>query len=205
MKVKICGITNLEDALLCESLGAYMLGFIFYKKSKRYVEPAMVKSITNKLNKSTLKVGVFVDTPFDQINSISKESGLDFVQLHGSESIEYKKQINIPLIKAIKIKEKYDEQLVNDWEDVTILFDTYNDKLVGGTGISFNHNLIPSVMYKKSIIAGGIGINNIEQILNRNELPFAIDVSSSLEEYEGKKDKNKVNKFFEIINMSKRC
>lgn len=205
MKVKICGITNLEDALLCESFGADMLGFIFYKKSKRYVDPTIAKSICKQLNTSIKKVGVFVDSPFDEINIISKESELDLVQLHGSESIDYKNKLCLPIIKAIKIKGHYDEQLVNDWKDVTILFDTYNEKLVGGTGISFNHNLIPSVMYKKSIIAGGIGVNNIEQILNRNEQPFAIDVSSSLEEHEGKKDKNKVNKFFEIINKSKKC
>ena len=140
MKVKICGITNLEDALLCESLGADMLGFIFYKKSKRYVDPTIVKSICKQLNTSIKKVGVFVDSPFDEINIISKESGLDLVQLHGSESIEYKNQLTRPIIKAIKIKGHYDEQSVNNWEDVTILFDTYNEKLVGGTGISFNHN-----------------------------------------------------------------
>lgn len=94
MKVKVCGITNLDDALMCESFGADAIGFIFYKKSKRYIEPEKAKRIINHLNPFTIKVGVFVNESSYVINNIAEELKLNFVQLHGDETPAATKNFN---------------------------------------------------------------------------------------------------------------
>ena len=101
MKIKICGITNEEDALICEKLGVDYLGFIFYPKSKRFINYQKVKKIIQKLNVNVNKVGVFVDTKVEEINDIAREIGLTHVQLHGNEHPDEIKGIDFPVIKAL--------------------------------------------------------------------------------------------------------
>ncbi|MFH0735748.1 MAG: phosphoribosylanthranilate isomerase [bacterium] len=199
MKVKICGITNLEDALICQNAGADALGFIFYKSSKRYIEPGEVKKITSVLNPFVIKVGVFVNNTADEINLTCKLSGINMVQLHGDETHDICAKINLPIIKAIRIKDKFDIAEVTKWKDVVFLFDTYSNENYGGTGKQFDLELLPQKIYTKAIIAGGINCKNISSIMNKKYLPACIDLSSSVEIFPGKKDHKKIEEFFTII------
>ena len=103
--IKICGITNLKDAQLVEREGASAIGFIFYKKSPRYIEPEMACKIVDNVKGKISLVGVFVDESLNKIHEISRKVGLDFVQLHGNESSEYCKKVELPVIKAFRIDE----------------------------------------------------------------------------------------------------
>lgn len=203
MKIKTCGITNLEDALLCESEGADALGFILYKKSKRYIEPELVKKIISHLSPFIMKVGVFVNEPPDFINETVAYLNLNSVQLHGEESPEIARKINLPVIKSFRINNEFDFSVLQKYSDISFLFDTYSDSDYGGTGKIFNWELIPGEIRGKIILAGGVSINNIENIFN-NIKPAAVDLSSSIESEPGKKDKAKVKEFFKKINYLRR-
>ena len=199
MKIKTCGITNLDDALLCESEGADALGFIFYKKSKRYIEPELVKNIVKHLSPFTMKVGVFVNDSVDFINKTASELNLNAVQLHGEESPDIIEKINLPVIKSFRINNEFDFSILEKYSNNSFLFDTYSDSVYGGTGKIFNWELIPKEIKNKIILAGGISIDNIEDIFT-NVKPAAVDISSSLESEPGRKDKDKVKEFFKKIN-----
>lgn len=202
MKIKICGITNIEDALLCESEGADALGFIFFKKSKRYIEPNSAKEIINHLSPFTVKVGVFVNESADFINETAAHLNLNAVQLHGEESPEIIRKIDNQVIKSFRINNGFDFSILEKYSNNSFLFDTYSDLEYGGTGKSFNWKLIPDDLKNKIILAGGISILNIEDIFN-NIKPAAVDLSSSLESEPGKKDRKKVKEFFKKINYLK--
>lgn len=198
MKVKICGITNLEDALLCEKLGADTLGFIFYDKSKRHIQPNSAQDIIKMLSPFTLKVGVFVNEIPENINLISKLAGLNIVQLHGDETPKQISEINLPTIKAFRVNDDFDFNILNDFKNCYFLFDTYSISENGGTGKSFNWNIIPKHLKGKIILSGGISSANIQKIITEVN-PYAVDVSSSVEEYAGKKSEIKLKEFFNIL------
>ena len=164
MKVKICGITNIEDALLSYNLGADAVGFIFYKKSKRYIEPIKAKKIINQLPAFINKVGVFVNESAEEINKVSKEIKLNLVQLHGDETPEIVDQTDLPVIKAFRVKEIFDYSKLKNYKNCYFLLDAYDDKEYGGTGQNFNWNKIPEELKNKKILAGGISVENIEKI-----------------------------------------
>lgn len=198
MKVKICGITNIGDAKVCVDCGADALGFIFYKRSKRYIEPDKAKKIIDKLPFFVMKVGVFVDENLEKVNSVAKEIGLNAVQLHGNEDLGYCEKINFPVIKAIRVDDKLIENL-QKYSNYTILLDSKNEKEYGGTGKRFDWGLIPESNRNKVILAGGVTGENIDYIFNRIK-PQAVDLSSSLEKEPGIKDHEKVKSFFRKIN-----
>jgi phosphoribosylanthranilate isomerase len=198
LKVKVCGITNLEDALLCEAEGADALGFIFYNKSKRYIKPHTTKEIIKYLSPFTMKVGVFVNESPDFINETAGNLRLNAVQLHGEEAPDTVNRINFPVIKSFRINGEFDFSIVKQYPVSSFLFDTFSNSEYGGTGKTFNWKLIPDELKSKIILAGGISINNIEEIVN-NFKPAAVDLSSSLEDRPGKKDKEKVKEFFNKI------
>ena len=202
LKVKTCGITNLEDALLCESEGADALGFIFYKKSKRYIEPDSVKEIISRLSPFTMKVGVFVNDSPDLINKTADYLCLNAVQLHGEESPEIISKIFTPVIKSFRIYSGFNFSILENYSNSYFLFDTYSNAQYGGTGKAFNWQLIPEELKNKIILAGGISKDNIEDIFY-NIKPAAVDLSSSIESEPGKKDKKKVKEFFKKINNLK--
>lgn len=201
MKVKVCGITNIDDAKLCIDCGADALGFIFYKKSKRYIEPDNAKKIIDKLSFFVSKVGVFVNENFENVNSTAKNIGLNAVQLHGDESLDYCEKINHPVIKAIRVDEKLNENL-KKYSNYTILLDSKDNGEYGGTGKQFDWELIPEFYRDKIILAGGVSEENIDYIFNRIK-PQAVDLSSSLEKAPGIKDHAKVKSFFKKLDMLK--
>jgi len=195
VKVKICGITNLEDALLCEELGADAIGFIFYKHSKRYIDPKSAKEITRELLPFTLKVGVFVNEKIENIKSLSDLAGLNIVQLHGDETPNVISEINLPVIKAFRIKKGFDFNILNQFTNCSFLLDSFSTTQYGGTGQKFDWNIIPEEYRSKIILSGGVSSSNIQKIVTEIN-PYAVDVSSSLEKYPGKKSSEKLKEFF---------
>lgn len=198
MKVKICGITNIDDAKVCVDCGVDALGFIFYKKSKRNIEPDKAKMIIDSFPFFVFKVGVFVNEKVDRVNQIANELKLNAVQLHGDEDLNYCRKINYPVIKAIRVDDNLNENL-QKYSDYTILLDSKDQKEYGGTGQQFNWDLIPESSRNKIILAGGVSEENIEEIYNSIK-PQAVDLSSSLEKEPGTKDHEKVKSFFRKIN-----
>ncbi len=199
MKVKICGITNLEDAMLCESQGADAIGFIFYDKSKRFISPEKAKEIIKHLSPFTLKVGVFVNETSANIEETARKIKLNAVQLHGDETQKEIDAINLPVIKAVRIKSEDDYSKLAELNNCSILLDAFSEKEYGGTGKTIDWNLIPEDKRSKIILAGGISADNIEFVFN-NIKPAAVDLSSSLELTPGKKDETKIRLFFNKLN-----
>ncbi|MBU2493439.1 MAG: phosphoribosylanthranilate isomerase [Bacteroidetes bacterium] len=199
MKVKICGITNIEDALISADLGADALGFIFYNKSKRFIEYNNAVEIISLLPEGIKKIGVFVNAGHELINKVSAETGLTEVQLHGDETQEEIDKILLPVWKAFRVNEEFDFNILKEYTNCSYMLDTYSENEVGGTGKSFNWNIIPHEIRNNIILAGGITAAKIEEIY-KNISPAWIDVSSSLESYPGKKDKTKLTEFFNSIN-----
>lgn len=201
-KIKICGITNLEDARFVAGALVDYLGFIFYKKSPRYIEPAEAGAIINWIE-GPEKVGVFVNQPLDDVNKIAKETGLDYVQLHGEESPEYCELVDKPIIKVIHIEEETVGYLlkhqIEQYADVAdfLLFDTKIYGLWGGTGKSFDWNILNEMdLDIPFFLSGGLNEGNIRQAVETVE-PYAIDISSSLEEKPGLKDFRKIESFMD--------
>ncbi len=203
MKVKICGITNSADAILCEKLGADAIGFVFYSASKRQVMPEEAALIVRQLNPFIVKVGVFVDENPVLINDIVRTVGLNMVQLHGGETPEDISLINVPVIKSFRVNNNFDFSVLEYYSDSLILLDSFDKEEVGGTGKIFDWSIIPENLKSKIILAGGINSENIEDVFYKIK-PKAIDVSSSLEQFPGKKSKEKVIQFFNKINSLRR-
>jgi phosphoribosylanthranilate isomerase len=199
MKVKICGITSLDDALICEKEGADAIGFIFYRQSRRYILPKDAAEITKKLSPFTVKVGVFVNEKISVLSEILEKTKINVVQLHGDENENYSMQIKLPVIKSFRIKEGFDFDIITKYNNVNYLLDSFVENNYGGTGSSFNWELIPMNLRNKIILSGGISEKNIEYIF-KNIFPSAVDLSSSLESKPGKKDEWKVKSFFKKFN-----
>ena len=151
MKVKICGITNIEDALLACELGADAIGFIFYKNSTRFIEYEKAKSIIRSLPSSVLKVGVFVNEDSKTINKVSNEIGINNVQLHGEETPEFIKKIKLPIWKVFKVNEVFDFKIIGEYKNCGFMFDTFSKESYGGTGETFDWNIIPAELKSKTI------------------------------------------------------
>lgn len=200
MKVKVCGITNLEDAKFCCRLGADALGFIFYERSKRNIDFEDALAIISELPAFVSKVGVFVNEQADTINHIAQSVGLTHVQLHGNEEQLLIDKVNHPVIKAVRVKSNFDFSQLKPYSGCTILLDTFSDKELGGTGLTFDWNTIPIEIRSKVILAGGVSAQNIETIYKTIK-PQAVDISSSLESESGKKDETKVREFFRVLNQ----
>lgn len=199
MKVKICGITNLDDAKLSYELGADAIGFIFYEKSKRYIELEKAKEIIRQIPAFVLKVGVFVNESTDKINNIAKDVKLNLIQLHGNESPEIISDIDLPVIKVFRVSENFDYSIIMQYNNCSFLLDTYNKNEFGGTGQQFNWKNIPSEIKSEIILAGGISEKNID-LMYEEIKPYAVDISSSIENEPGKKDHKKLRQLFKKIN-----
>ncbi|MAO64743.1 MAG: phosphoribosylanthranilate isomerase [Balneola sp.] len=203
-KIKICGITNLEDARFAAGALVDYLGFIFYEPSPRYIEPGEAGAIINWIE-GPEKVGVFVNQPIDDVNSIARQTGLDYVQLHGDESPEYCELVDKPIIKVIHIEEESVDYLlkhqIQQYADVAdyLLFDTKIDGLWGGTGKSFDWSMITDLDVDiPFFLSGGLKAENIKEAIETVQ-PYAVDVSSSLEQKPGLKDFGKIESFMDEI------
>lgn len=198
VKVKICGITNLEDALLACELGADALGFVFHKPSSRYIEQQLAGEIMQSLPPFVAKVAVFVNLPIDRINALCQQLPLDAIQLHGDESPEFCRQVALPCLKAFRVKENFNVADLQDYQTAGYLLDTFvNGDTYGGTGVSFDWQIAKAAKrYGKIILSGGLNPGNVSNAM-RAVQPYAVDVSSGVEARPGKKDAAKLKSFFE--------
>ncbi len=200
-KVKICGITRLEDALLAEKLGANALGFIF-AKSPRQISVTDAAKITKQLSPFTHRVGVFVNQEIDIILNTVKQAKLSIVQLHGDEDTRIINALqDIVTIKAFQVNQDSDFTEIEKCPADAILLDAYSKKARGGLGKVFNWDIIPKKLRKKIILAGGIGADNVLKAINK-VCPMAVDASSLLEDTPGCKNHQKLKDFFNQIKLS---
>jgi len=204
LRVKICGLTSLEDARFVSGALADYLGFIFYEKSPRYIDPSRAGAIANWIE-GPETVGVFVNQPPDDVNQIVRHSGLDLVQLHGTESPEYCALMDKPVIKAFHVgsdttSEELKQMVQPYLEHVSyLLFDTKKQGFWGGTGESFDWGLLQEVSaLKPFFLSGGLNPDNIVQALQQVQ-PWAIDLSSGVEKAPGIKDYDKLERLFDTI------
>ena len=198
-KIKICGITNKKDAIDAAGLGVDMLGFVFYKKSKRYVEPKTVSDIIDELPGSISKVGVFVDEDREKVSEIAEDCLLDILQFHGDESADYCALFrdSHKVIKAFRIKDKKSLKTINDYDVDFYMLDTYSLLSKGGTGKSFDWKLIEGFEFLKPVIlSGGLTAGNVAEAIKKIS-PYGVDVSSGVEKAPGKKDADLMKKFVE--------
>lgn len=198
MRVKICGITNLKDALLCAGEGANALGFIFHAKSPRYIDPDEAAAIVRRLPPLVMAVGVFVNIPAESVNHAAQSCRLNAVQLHGDESPAYIRDIRYPVIKSFRIGPDFDFGRIDVYKENMILLDSFSKEMYGGTGKTFSWDSVPSDLRETCIFAGGIGSDNISRLM-KDFRPAGVDLSSSLESTPGKKDPQKVKLFFDTI------
>ena len=204
IQTKVCGITNISDALFSIKCGASAIGFVFYKKSERYISYNDAFDVIKYLPPGTAKIGVYVNEDAKMVNDSSKKLNLDYVQLHGDESASFCKDINFPIIKAFRIKDDSFKSQILKYNVSVFLFDTFTKKDFGGTGKIFNWELIKQGFQRPFIHSGGLNINNVLDAINVTN-PDAIDISSGLEDYPGKKDHEKIFEFFKLIrNTSKK-
>ena len=197
VRIKICGITNSEDALLAAELGAHALGFIFHKKSPRYVTPEKALSIIDQLPALVLTVGVFVDENPEAVREIAARAGLDWLQLHGNESPEYCRALDRRVIKAFRIKNEDSLADLARYQGAcqAFLLDTYKKGQIGGTGETFDWHLArQATKYGPIILAGGLTPENVAAAVKIAQ-PAAVDVASGVEAAPGKKDPEKLRAF----------
>jgi len=198
-KVKICGITNIEDAKNAVDAGADILGFNFYKESPRYIDPEKAKEIIETLSNNIQTAGVFVNSPIEEVNEITKTTEIDFIQLHGNEDEEFCGKVNGNVIKACKVKGK---ELIGYNKNVyAALFDSFDEELYGGTGKQFDLSYFKEKKAAgKTFIAGGVNVENVGEIL-KAAYPYCVDVCSGVEESKGKKDKGKMKELIKKVRL----
>jgi phosphoribosylanthranilate isomerase len=195
-KVKICGITNVEDALMAVEAGADMLGFVFYEKSPRFVNVMQAAAITAQLPAHVLRVGVFVNPSEDRVRAAIGKCGLNLLQFHGEEGPEFYQRFGLPVIKAFRIKDQSSLDEISRHPSDAYLLDSFDPAQLGGTGKAFNWDIaaVALELARPIILAGGLTPENVAGAIERAK-PFAVDVSSGVEASPGRKDPAKVSAF----------
>jgi phosphoribosylanthranilate isomerase len=193
MRVKICGITNLEDALTCVENGADAIGFVFYEKSPRYISAKDAKAIIDKLPPFVERVGLFVECEAEEVNHISKVSGISLAQIHFEAKKSFYDELDIEHIKVIRAKNRDD---ISKYSDEFRLVDAYVESY-GGEGKRLDLDWFKDVDCSKIILAGGINSDNLEEISSFGF--YGVDLSSSLEKSKGKKDRMKIENFMKAV------
>ncbi len=191
VKVKICGITNYDDAAMAVSLGAHALGFIFASMSPRKIEPATASEIIKRLPPFIKSVGVFVNEDTNKIRDIAVYCGLDSIQLHGDETPEMCESLMPLAIKAIRTRDDTDISQLEAYRGKVraLLLDTYSEKAMGGTGKSFNWDKAIEIktLGLPVILAGGLTPSNIKEAIKKVK-PYGVDINSGIEKSPGKKE-----------------
>jgi len=199
--VKICGITNVGDALAAVNAGADALGFNFYKPSPRYITPQHAREIIEQLPDSLLTVGVFVNEESEAVRNIAEEVGLKALQLHGDESPYYCRElVGYYVIKALAVSAGFDPQTPNKYEVEAIMLDTKHNTLRGGTGRVFDWSIAQrlALTIPKLYLAGGLSPENVENAI-KTVRPFAVDACSALEDSPGKKNEDRMRVFVNAV------
>lgn len=200
-RVKICGITNLEDGQQAAQAGADALGFVFYGPSPRNVEVDRAASIIAALPPFVTSVGLFVDAEPEFIEQVIKATGLDLLQFHGDESESQCAQYGVPYIKALRMRPDVDlaRQCHTFASSRGILLDAYVPGKAGGTGQTFDWSQIPQQLDFPIVLAGGLDPYNVQTAI-QTVRPWAVDVSGGVEQAKGKKDPALVSAFIEGVH-----
>lgn len=195
-RVKICGITRVEDALAAVRHGCDAIGLVFYEKSPRCVMPRRAAEIVAILPPFVNAVGLFVDAPAEQVRAVMQEVRLDVLQFHGEESPAYCRQFGMPYLKAVRVRPETNLlQYAADFAEArALLLDTYVEGTPGGTGQTFDWALIPRDLPRPVILAGGLNADNVGKAV-RLARPYAVDVSGGVEKEKGIKDAAKIAAF----------
>ena len=217
--IKICGITNLEDARAAIAAGADMLGFNFYRPSPRFIEPSHAREIIEELQlqfepedppKAAMMVGVFVNEGSPEaLVRIAEESGVYAAQLHGDESAEYCQTVRqtwrdgLLVIKALRVDSNFDPQHVRTYEADAIMLDSFHTQLRGGTGRVVDWSIARRAreVFPRLILAGGLSPENVAAAIAEVQ-PFAVDACSSLESSPGRKDPERMKAFVRAVRNS---
>ncbi len=200
VRVKICGITRVEDAISAVQHGADAIGLVFYAPSPRHVSIAQAAEIVRNLPAFVSVVGLFVDAEIDFIRQVIANVHLDVLQFHGNEPANVCEQFGIPYLKAIRVKSDTNLlQYAQEYRSAkALLLDTYSEGAVGGTGQVFDWRLIPEGLAKPVILAGGLNVQNVAQAIKQVR-PYAVDVSGGVEIAKGIKDTNKIAAFMQQV------
>lgn len=203
--IKICGITNLEDAQVSVAAGADALGFNFYKPSPRYIDPHVARSIIDQLPDDVFTVGVFVNEPTPSVvEEIASQAGVAAVQLHGDETPDYCRELtNRRVIKVLAAGNYFQPQNALDYEVDTIMLDAFDLKLRGGTGQTIDWALARQTrdLVPRLILAGGLSPENVREAISAVN-PYGVDACSSLENIPGKKTPERVRAFVQAVRST---
>lgn len=202
MKIKICGITNRDDALAAVEAGADALGFVFYEKSPRFVKVAAAANICAALPPFVAKVGVFVNELEYEIEKALVECGLDTLQFHGDEPPGFCQKFPAKTIKAFRMKDATVLSAMEEYDVDAWLLDGFVAHARGGAGATFNWKwaLDAKKHGKPIILSGGLTPDNVAEAVAKVQ-PFAVDVSSGVEASAGKKDHEKLRKFIAVVQL----
>jgi phosphoribosylanthranilate isomerase len=199
VKVKICGITNYDDAKVSVDMGADILGFNFYPESPRYVTAEKAQAVIDRLPGFVDVAGVFVNASYEQIRYAMDLCQLNWIQFHGDETPDFCHDftsINVKTMKAIRVKDQSDIEKANDFETDAVLLDAFDPQKYGGTGLTFDWNIVGHIQ-KRVFLAGGINPDNVESAAELGV--YGIDVCSGVESEPGKKDHEKMKRLFDNI------
>lgn len=203
VRVKICGITRIEDAMFAVESGVDAIGFVFWPQSSRYITPEQASEITKKIPAFIHTVGVYVDPAPDWVEETATAAKLSLLQFHGDETPEFCAQFSLPYIKAIRVRDGAD--LIQYAQRYPLakglLLDTYAADMPGGTGHVFDWNLIPRDLPLPIILSGGLTAENVASAI-KHVNPWAVDVSSGVEASKGIKDKYKISAFMQGVRKS---
>ena len=205
VKIKMCGITNVDDARVAVEAGADALGFVMYRKSPRFVEPAVVKAIVAGLPPFMLPVGVFVNEEPDRVRTLMDDCGLALAQLHGDETAPYCQDLGRPVLKALRLKDRGTFLALAEFSGRAnvrgFLIDAFSDQAYGGTGQTVDWGLAQEVAQSMPVVlAGGLTPVNVAEAIARVR-PYGVDVSSGVELSPGKKDHKKVKDFIRAVRL----
>lgn len=202
-RVKMCGITRLEDALVAARAGADALGFVFYPPSPRAVTAEVAGPIVRQLPAFVTATGLFVDATAEEVSAVLEQVPLDLLQFHGDESPEFCRSFGRPYIKALRMQPGVDiAALASSYEDARgILLDAYVAGVPGGTGQVFDWQSIPRALAKPLILAGGLNVDNVRLAIEQVQ-PWAVDVSGGIEADKGIKDADKIRDFMHEVRSS---
>lgn len=203
VKVKICGITNVEDALAAAEAGADAVGLMFYEKSPRFVTLEQAQAIDEQLPPYIIRVGVFVNPETDLVSAAMAHCGLTMLQFHGDEPNDFCRQFGVMSMKAFRMKDESSLQQLSDYSTDAFLLDSYVADKHGGTGEKFNWDLaIEAKQFKRPIfLSGGLTSDNVASAVQK-VVPFGVDVSSGVESAPGKKDHKKIRDFIAAVRAA---
>jgi phosphoribosylanthranilate isomerase len=202
-RVKICGITRIEDAITAAQAGADAIGFVFDSNSPRYVSSDQALKIFRAIPPYVTTVGLFVDASPDKIEAILKRVPLDLLQFHGNETPDQCRRYHRPYIKAIPMEARVDlHEKIRLYGDATgLLLDTHAMQVAGGSGQTFDWGRVPPDLNKPLILAGGLTPENVGEAIRRVR-PYAVDVSSGVELTRGVKDAGKIADFLAAVGKT---